>query len=37
MLDNGRIVDQGTHTELLETSETYQEIVRSQGVEEEVA
>ncbi|MGO2607605.1 MAG: ATP-binding cassette domain-containing protein, partial [Brachybacterium tyrofermentans] len=37
VLDNGRIVDQGTHTELLETSETYQEIVRSQGVEEEVA
>lgn len=37
VLDNGRIVDQGTHSELLETSETYQEIVRSQGVEEEVA
>ena len=37
VLDNGRIVDQGTHAELLEGSETYQEIVRSQGVEEEVA
>jgi ATP-binding cassette subfamily B protein len=37
VLDNGRIVDQGTHEELLEGSETYQEIVRSQGVEEEVA
>ena len=37
VLDNGRIVGQGTHTELLESSETYQEIVRSQGVEEEVA
>lgn len=37
VLDNGRIVAQGTHAELLEGSETYQEIVRSQGVEEEVA
>ncbi|WP_114854269.1 ABC transporter ATP-binding protein [Brachybacterium sp. YJGR34] len=37
VMDNGRIVDQGTHAELLERSETYQEIVRSQGVEEEVA
>ncbi len=37
VLDNGRIVAQGTHGELLESSETYQEIVRSQGVEEEVA
>ncbi|AXK46142.1 ABC transporter ATP-binding protein [Brachybacterium saurashtrense] len=37
VLDNGRIVDQGTHAELLESSQTYQEIVRSQGVEEEVA
>ena len=37
VLDNGRIVDQGTHAELLERSGTYQEIVRSQGVEEEVA
>jgi ATP-binding cassette subfamily B protein len=37
VLDNGRIVDQGTHLELLEGSETYREILRSQGVEEEVA
>ncbi|MDN6302653.1 MAG: ABC transporter ATP-binding protein/permease, partial [Brachybacterium sp.] len=37
VLDHGRVVAQGTHTELLESSETYQEIVRSQGVEEEVA
>ena len=37
VLDNGRIVGQGTHAELLESSETYREIVRSQGVEEEVA
>ena len=37
VLDNGRIIAQGTHAELLESSETYQEIVRSQGVEEEVA
>nr|WP_276545757.1 ABC transporter ATP-binding protein [Brachybacterium muris] len=37
VLDHGRIVGRGTHTELLESSETYREIVRSQGVEEEVA
>ena len=37
VLDNGRIVGQGTHAELLESSETYREIVRSQGIEEEVA
>ena len=37
VLDHGRIVDRGTHAELLESSETYREIVRSQGVEEEVA
>jgi len=37
VLDHGRVVAQGTHTELLEGSETYREIVRSQGVEEEVA
>ena len=37
VLDHGKVVDQGTHTELLDGSETYREIVRSQGVEEEVA
>ncbi|WP_106507680.1 ABC transporter ATP-binding protein [Brachybacterium timonense] len=37
VLDHGRIVGRGTHEELLESSETYREIVRSQGVEEEVA
>ena len=37
VLDHGEVVAQGTHTELLEHSETYREIVRSQGVEEEVA
>ena len=37
VLDHGRIVGRGTHAELLESSETYREIVRSQGVEEEVA
>lgn len=37
VLDHGRVVAQGTHEELLESSETYQEIVRSQGAEEEVA
>ena len=29
VLDHGRVVAQGTHTELLESSETYQDIVRS--------
>lgn len=37
VLDNGRIVDRGTHDELLETSPTYQEIVESQLSAEEVA
>ncbi|MBO1266709.1 ABC transporter ATP-binding protein [Arthrobacter cavernae] len=37
VLDNGRIVDRGTHEELLETSPTYQEIVESQLAAEEVA
>lgn len=37
VLDHGRIVGRGTHEELLESSKTYREIVRSQGVEEEVA
>ncbi|SDK06728.1 ATP-binding cassette, subfamily B [Cryobacterium psychrotolerans] len=37
VLDDGRIVAQGTHEELLETSETYQEIVSSQLAAEEVA
>ncbi|MCA4133926.1 ABC transporter ATP-binding protein [Arthrobacter sp. M4] len=37
VLDNGRIVDRGTHQELLETSPTYQEIVESQLTPEEVA
>jgi ATP-binding cassette subfamily B protein len=37
VLDGGKIVDRGTHTELLETSPTYQEIVQSQISAEEVA
>jgi len=37
VLDDGRIVAQGTHEELLETSKTYQEIVSSQLAAEEVA
>ena len=37
VLDNGRIVDRGTHEELLESSSTYQEIVESQLSVEEVA
>ncbi|MDN3935386.1 ABC transporter ATP-binding protein [Arthrobacter sp. YD4] len=35
VLDDGRIVAQGTHEELLETSETYNEIVNSQLAAEE--
>ncbi|MCD7101633.1 ABC transporter ATP-binding protein [Pseudoclavibacter sp. 13-3] len=37
VLDDGRIVGQGTHDELLETNETYQQIVESQLSAEEVA
>ena len=37
VLENGEIVARGTHEELLESSETYQEIVRSQISAEEVA
>ncbi|GAA3893789.1 ABC transporter ATP-binding protein [Leifsonia kafniensis] len=37
VLEDGRIVGHGTHTELLETSETYQEIVASQLTAEEAA
>lgn len=37
VLDDGRIVGQGTHDELLETSETYREIVSSQLAAEEAA
>ncbi|GAB4100703.1 ABC transporter ATP-binding protein [Sinomonas halotolerans] len=36
VLDGGRIVDRGTHEELLGTSPTYQEIVQSQITAEEV-
>ncbi|MBT2250285.1 ABC transporter ATP-binding protein [Arthrobacter sp. BHU FT2] len=35
VLDDGRIVGRGTHSELLETSETYREIVNSQLAAEE--
>ncbi|MFF2246677.1 ABC transporter ATP-binding protein [Arthrobacter sp. NPDC058130] len=37
VLDRGRIVAHGTHPELLESSETYQEIVNSQLAAEEAA
>jgi ATP-binding cassette, subfamily B, multidrug efflux pump len=37
VLEDGRIVGRGTHDELLETSETYQEIVSSQLTAEEAA
>lgn len=37
VLEHGRIVGRGTHAELLETSETYQEIVASQLTAEEAA
>ncbi|WP_284764208.1 ABC transporter ATP-binding protein [Arthrobacter sp. efr-133-R2A-63] len=37
VLDDGRLVGRGTHDELLETSETYREIVSSQLAAEETA
>lgn len=37
VLDNGEVVARGTHEELLESSQTYQEIVSSQLSAEEVA
>ncbi len=37
VLEDGRIVDRGTHEELLESSTTYQEIVSSQLTAEEAA
>jgi ATP-binding cassette subfamily B protein len=36
-MDGGRIVGMGTHAELMESSETYREIVYSQLTKEEVA
>lgn len=35
VLDHGRVVGRGTHEELLQSNETYQEIVASQGTAEE--
>jgi ATP-binding cassette subfamily B protein len=37
VMEDGRIIDRGTHGELLETSETYQEIVSTQLRAEEAA
>ena len=37
VLDTGRIVGQGTHGELMDTNETYREIVLSQLTEQEAA
>ncbi|CAM3256629.1 ABC transporter ATP-binding protein [Vagococcus fessus] len=37
VIDEGKIVGQGTHDELKETCETYQEIISSQMREEEIA
>lgn len=37
VVEDGRIVDRGTHSELLESSPTYQEIVSSQLTQEEAA
>ena len=37
VLDEGRIVGMGTHSELMKTSEVYREIVASQLSEEELA
>ena len=36
VLDEGRVVGQGTHGELLENCETYREIAKSQMSEEEL-
>jgi ATP-binding cassette, subfamily B, multidrug efflux pump len=37
VLDAGRVVARGTHAELMDTSETYREIVLSQLTEQEAA
>jgi ATP-binding cassette subfamily B protein len=37
VLDNGRVVGQGTHQELLKNNEVYQEIAYSQLSKEELA
>jgi len=37
VMEDGRVVGRGTHTELLESNETYQEIVASQLTAEEAA
>jgi ATP-binding cassette, subfamily B, multidrug efflux pump len=37
VLDNGRVVARGTHAELMDSSETYREIVLSQLTEQEAA
>ena len=37
VMEDGRIIDRGTHAELLESSETYQEIVSTQLRAEEAA
>ena len=36
VLENGKVVGQGTHKELLESCEAYREIARSQLSEEEL-
>jgi ATP-binding cassette subfamily B multidrug efflux pump len=37
VLDEGRVVATGTHRELMESNETYREIVLSQLTEQEAA
>jgi len=37
VIEDGRIIDRGTHSELLQTSPTYQEIVSTQLRVEEAA
>jgi ATP-binding cassette subfamily B multidrug efflux pump len=37
VLDAGRLVASGTHSELMDTSQTYREIVLSQLTEQEAA
>jgi ATP-binding cassette, subfamily B, multidrug efflux pump len=37
VLDEGRVAGIGTHADLMETCETYREIVHSQLTEQEIA
>jgi ATP-binding cassette subfamily B multidrug efflux pump len=37
VLDDGRVVGEGTHADLMDSNETYREIVLSQLTEQEAA